>query len=404
MMAMDTTQTMDLTQAMQTLKWLDEERLKDKATIATLQEQAQGQEKKLAQQAAQIQELQATLAGVQGVLSKVTAFERMVSEYREELILQMDQRQETLRKERAEATRLRQIEYEALTTNLSRLEKDLRVLPQYDEQLNTLRAENQRLSEVLQRTRVEIKELGKSADEPVKAVAYLEEQRRADNRRIVDLEHDTAELHKRIEAMAPKLPLLEETLGKQKARIQEAIQETKKYEKPIEELRVSDFQREQKMKQYLDQAEQVAQEMKRIREQTQGFMEQRQEVKRELAKLEPFQARLEKRQNEVVEMQRVSENRIRRQWEEWQDGQDKQQKKRAIVTEERWRQQGEVNEAHKKWLETLQSSAKLHENQLDTLWEARRADAMRGLKDVQDDYEAVTSQVDEQLAVLRGEQ
>ena len=403
-MAMDTTQTMDLTQAMQTLKWLDEERLKDRATIATLQEQTKEQEGKLAQQGAQIQELQAALARVQGVLSRVTEFERMVSEYKDELILQMDQREETRRKERVEATRLRQIEYETLTTNQSRLEKELRVLPQYDERLNALRAEYQRLNEIIERTGVTVKELGKRSDDRVKAVAYLEEQRRADNRRIVDLEHDTTDLHKRIEAMAPKLPLLEETLGKQRVRIQEAIQETKKYEKPIEELRVSDFQREQKMKQYLDQAEQVAQEMKRIREQTQGFMEQRQEVKRELAKLPPFQARLEKRQNEVAEMQRVAENRIRRQWEEWQDEQDKQQKKRDVITEERWRQQGEVNEADKKWLETLQSSAELQGDQLDALWEARRADAIRELKNVQDDYEALTSQVDEQLAVLRGEQ
>ena len=51
-MAMNTSQTTDVTQAMQTLKWLDEERLKDKATIATLQERVQGQELQLSQQAA----------------------------------------------------------------------------------------------------------------------------------------------------------------------------------------------------------------------------------------------------------------------------------------------------------------------------------------------------------------
>ncbi len=402
-MAMNATQTMDLTQAMQTLKWLDEERRKDKATVATMQERVQSQELQLAQQAAQIQELQTALAGIQGVLSKVTEFEQMISNYKTELILQMDQREETRRKERAESERLRQIEYEALSVNLNQMEKDLRILPRYDEELNAHRAESQRLSEALQRLEVTVADLNKRSDDRVQAVTYLEEQRRADNRRIVDLEYDTTELHKRLGTLTTKFPLLEDTLQKQKTRIEEAIQETKKLEKPIEELRISDFQREQKMKQYLDQGERVAQEMERIREQTQGFIGHQQLVKRALDKLEGFQARLEKRQNEVAEMQRVAENRVKRQWEEWQERQEKQQKKRDVVVEQRQRLQEQTNEEHLKHLDTLQATVELHCAQLGTLWETRRADATRALKSVQDDYEALTAQADAQLSILRGE-
>jgi len=403
-MAMNTTQTMDLTQAMQTLKWLDEERLKDKATIAALQERVQGQAQQFAQQTAQIQELRTALAGVQGVLSKVTEFEQMISNYKNELILQMDRREETQRKEQAEAGRLRRIEYETLTTNLNRLEKDMRVLPRYDEELNALRAENQRLNEAIPPLGIAITDLSKRSDDRMQAVTYLEEQRRADNRRIADLESDTTELHRRIESLISKLPLLEEMVQKQGPRIEEAIQEVKKYDKPIEELRISDFQREQKMKQYLDQGEQVAQELERVRAQTQGFIEQQQLAKRALDRLKSFQARMEKRQNEVAEMQRVAENRIKRQWEEWQDKQEKQQKKRDVITEERWRKQEQVNTGHIKFLDTLQSATELHRNQLDTLWEARRADATRALKNIQDDHEALTAQTDAQLSILRGGQ
>jgi len=401
---MDTTQAMDLTQAMQTIRWLDEERRKDKATIAALEEQAQTHEQQLAQQAAQVQELQTSLAGVRGVLSQVTDFRQLISNYRDELVLQMDQREETRRKEQAESDRLRRMEYETLTTNLNRLEKEMRVLPQYDEELNARRAETQRLNEAIQRLDTAVADLGQRSDERVKSVTYLEEQRRADNRRISDLEQDSTDLHRRLETLNKKLPLLEDTLRKQTTRIEEAIQETKKYEKPIEELRISDFQREQKMKQYLDQGEQVAREMERIRTQTQGFLEQQQLVKRALEKQERFQARLEKRQNEVTEMQRVSEDRLRRQWEEWQDEQDKQQKKRDVVTGERWRQQGQTNDEHSKRLNALHSAANLHRTQLDTLWETRRSDATNLLQAAQDIYEALVGPIDEQLTALRSEQ
>jgi len=401
---MDTTQTMDLTQAMQTIRWLDEERRKDKATIAALEEQAQTHEQQLAQQAARIQELQTSLAGVRGVLSQVTEFQQLISNYRDELVLQMDQREETRRKEQAESDRLRRMEFETLTTNLNRLEKELRVLPQYDEELNARRAETQRLNVAIQRLDTAVSDVSQRSDERVKSVTYLEEQRRADNRRISDLEQDSTDLHRRLETLNKKLPLLEDTLRKQTTRIDEAVQETKKYEKPIEELRISDFQREQKMKQYLDQGEQVAREMERIRTQTQGFLEQQQLVKRALEKLERFQARLEKRQNEVAEMQRVSEDRLRRQWEEWQDEQDKQQKKRDVVTGERWRQQGQTNDEHSKRLNALRSAADLHRAQLDTLWETRRSDATNLLQAAQDIYEALVGPIDEQLTALRSEQ
>jgi len=401
MMAMDVTQEMDLTQAMQTLKWLDEERRKDKATIATLQERLQGQEQQAAQQVARVQELQTAVSGIQSVLSRVTEFEQMISSFKNELVFRMDQREETRRKEAAETERLRRIEYEALISNLNRLEKDLRVLPGYDEELNAGRAEDQRLSEALQRLTEQVADLSKRSDDRVQAVTYLEEQRRADNRRIVDLEHDTTGQRKKIDAQAAKLPLLEEMVQKQRPLIEEAIQETKKLEKPIEELRVSDFQREQSMKQYLDQGEQVAQEMERIRTQTQGFIEQQQLVKRALEKSESFRARMEKRQNEVAEMQRLAEDRVKRQWEEWQVERAKQQRKRDILIEEAWRQQERTDTEHLERLDALGSATELQHAQLDILWEARRADVIRKLEAVQDEYEALTAQADAQLGILR---
>jgi len=403
-MATNTTQTLELTQALQTIKWLDEERRRDKATIATLQEQVQGLDRQLAQQGAQIQETQTALAGAQSVLSQVTEFQRLVSNYRDEIVLQMDQREETRRKEQIESDRLRRMEYEALTSNLNRLEKELGILSRWEEDMIAFRAETRRLNEAFQRLDVSLADLSQRSDDRVQAVTYLEEQRRADNRRISDLEQDATELHKRIEIVNKKVPLLEDTLRKQTTRIDEAVQETKKYEKPIEELRISDFQREQKMKQYVDQGEHVSREMERIREQTQGFIEQQQLVKRALGKLEPFQARLEKRQNEVAEMQRVAEDRLKRQWEEWQDKQDKQQKKRDVITEERWREQGRTNDEHLKRLDALRSEADMHRDQLDTLWELRRSDTTSLLKSTQEKYEADTRLIDEHLSTLHHKQ
>jgi chromosome segregation ATPase len=403
-MAMNVTQAMDLTQAMQTLKWMDEERRRDKVAIAALEERIQGQDERLAQQTAQIQDLRTALSQVQGVLSKVTEFEQMVSNFKTEMVLQMDSRDETRRKEQTESERLRRIEYEAMVANLNRLEREMRVLPQYDESLDSLRVETKRLSEVLQTIDVTVTDLGKRLEEPVRAVTYLEEQRRADNRRITELEQDLPDVSQRIDVLDKRFPLLEEVIQKQRVRIDAAVEETRKYEQPIEELRVSDFQREQKMRQYLDQGEQVSQEMERIRTQTQAFIEQQQEVKRAISALEKFKVRIERRQDEMAEKQRLADEYIQRQWEEWQTARSKEQKKREVIIEERWRRQEQTNTEYMKRLDNQKSIDEMHRAQLDALWESLRADATSLLKAAQDVYEALVAPVDEQLTILRSEQ
>jgi chromosome segregation ATPase len=404
MMAMNVTQSMELTQAMQTLKWLDEERRKDKASIATLQEREQNLELQLAQQAAQLQELQRELTGIQGVISRVSGFEEIVTMHKSELLLEMDNREQTRRKELAESERLRRIEYETLTTNLNQLERELRVLPQYDEGLNTLRAENQRLNEVFQHLDVDLADLRKRVEDPLQAITYLEEQRRADTLRIAAVEDDLPDVRKRVETLAQKFPGLEEAIQKQRVRIDDAVQETKKYEQPIEELRVSDFQREQKLKKYLDQGAQVAQEMERLRQQTQGFVEQQQLVNRALSALDKFKMRIERRQDEIVERQRLTDEQIQQRWEEWQVARAKEQKKREVIIEERWRQQEQTNVDLRKHTADLNVLIKAHRSQLDALWESLRADANSLLKAAQDVYETLIAPIDEQLTTLRSEQ
>lgn len=402
-MAVDVVQAMDMNQAIQTIKWLDEERRKDKATIATLQERVQAQVQKIAQQDTQIQELVSAVANIEGMLRRVEGFDSIVTAHKSELLLQMDQRDEARRKELAESDRLRRIEYEALTDHLHRLDRELQVLPRYDEALTALRAENHRLSEGLQRVTEQASDLSKRSDERVQAVTYLEEQRRADNRRLVEVERDLPGLFKRIEAAAQKLLPLEEAIQKQKTRIDELASQSNKYDKPIEELRVSDFQREQKMKQYLDQGEAVAKELERVREQAQGFIEQQQAAKRYLRNLDTFQVRIEKRQTEVSEMQRLAEERLRKQWEEWEQDQSQQRKKWETLVDERWKRQETWNDETKKRVDVIPPVLEQHAAQLKALWESRREDATSVLAAAQIVYDAILAPVDDQLAILRGE-
>jgi hypothetical protein len=147
----------------------------------------------------------------------------------------------------------------------------------------------------------------------------------------------------------------------------------------------------------------VAKEMERILLQTQGFIEQQQAVKRTLDKAETFQARIEKRQNEVAEMQRLAEDRVKRQWEEWQNVQEKDRKKRQIVLDEQWRAQENTNQAVVERIKPIEAQTKVHQQQLEVLFDSHRMDAHRDLEASQGAVERAEQAFTQARQALRGE-
>jgi hypothetical protein len=127
-------------------------------------------------------------------------------------------------------------------------------------------------------------------------------------------------------------------------------------------------------------------------------------VKRALAALEKFKARIERRQDEMAERQRVAEERIERQWDEWQAARAKEMKKHEMIVEQRWQEQERTDVSQEGRLETLEALAPVYREQLRALWETHRADASALLSAAQDVYEELVAPIDEQLALLRGEQ
>ncbi|HEC35522.1 MAG TPA: hypothetical protein ENI39_03185 [Anaerolineae bacterium] len=265
--------------------------------------------------------------------------------------------------------------------------------------MDAVQAEDRRLNEALQRLETTVADLGKRSDDRVQAVTYLEEQRRADNRRIAALEAETTELRKRAEAADAKVLLLEEIVRKEHARLEERLKQIKEFGKVVEELRVADFRRQQQSRKWADQAKEIRQEMERLREERQRFAEQYRQAKRALEMLETFQARVETRQNEVAEMQRLAEDRLKRQWEEWQAAREKERRRWELTVEEQWKQQERTNKDHAARLEGLQEQAAIHWQHIQAIQEAILSQAHVILEASQ----SWAEEIQERIQAIRGE-
>ena len=379
---------MNLSQATQMLTWLDEERRRDKAELAKLQQRVESQTAEIAEQARSIQELEGSLARTRAQLTKFSQLEKAIEQLRTELVLLVEQNEERRRKAELDAERVRQLERGSQTRTLGEIRKELQKLPRYEEELQLRKAEDQRLGEVLLSLQQQITDFGRDLENRTRDIPYLQEQPRQNAKRIAELQQETPELFKRTEEQATKLQLLEELVRKNDQRIREldlaASQLGQKQAEFFESLRQSEQDRERQMTEWAEQMEEQRQQMKRYEVQMRQATELHQENKQALAALEKFEERIKQEQAEVAELQRLAEKRQKHQLEEWQAENEKRWKTNLLIWEQHWRTQGRWNEETAARFVPLEEATKANRTQVMALWQTWEDYARRQIGEMQE--------------------
>jgi len=392
---------MELSQLEQMVHWLDQERKKDKVLIATLQERSEQQALTIEAQARDLEALLRELGQLGADIRRTDDYPAMIEKTHRDLTAAVEELKAIQRREKMESERLRRAEIEALSQEVITVDERYRPTLRYPEMLEARAVGEQRLQTQLQQLTGSVADLTKRTDDRLQAVVYLEEQRRADTRRVAAVEGDLPPLRKSVDEFNAKLLRLEDSIRKLPARVEEAIQIAKSYDPKIEELRVADFQREQRVRQYLDQAAQVQAEVTRLVEQTQKYALLFNQNKQALDALESFRVRLEKRQNEIAEMQRLNEERLKREWEEWQSAFARDWQKRLVTEEDRWRREDLMDQRFTEHFAQLDETSKLYFDELAALWEELRQLADRWGNLVRDKVLADQEMPAQRLKALR---
>lgn len=392
---------MEITQLEQMIRWLDEERKRDKTTIAALQERLEQQIQVIQTQAVEIEHLRQDLATVETDLRRTDAYPGMIETTQRDLSGTIEALKAQTRREKLESDQSRRADTELLNAAVADLEKRIRPMLRYEEQLEARAAGEQRLQGQVQTVTNALADFSKRTEDRLQSIVYLEEQRRADTRRITEVEGELPGLRKRMDESIGRFARLEDTIRKIPTRVDEAIEIAKSYDPRIEALRVADFQREQRVKKYLEQAEIVEGEVQRLVEQTQKYSLLYNQNKQALDGLVAFEERLEKRQNEIAEMQRLTEERLLRQWEEWQTAFARDWQKRMVTEEDRWRRQDLADQRVMQLLAESDQQAAMHFQEITALWEELLASVERWNRSISDAVKPGQAAPSEHLKELR---
>jgi hypothetical protein len=218
----------------------------------------------------------------------------------------------------------------------------------------------------------ELNALSQEVEGKLRRVPFLEEGRQQDTKRIARLQQESLEALKRIEQHGSRLQMFEDAIKRQE-------RDTGELKGVIAQLRIA--QREFIQSQLLE-TEEVKRKMAewtetleanvkkidgfsaRMQEFTEMFREDRQVVEN----IERFQELINREQAQVAELQRLAEERQKRELEQWQEDNEKKWRKELLRWDHQWGEQAKRNKDIAEQFVGIEERLAQHRIEIDAAW------------------------------------
>jgi chromosome segregation ATPase len=330
---------METKQTSQMVSWLDEERRKDKALITKLEERAAAQATLLEDQARRIQSLEGDLAAMQANTISVTMFDEMISRVRIELTTALEQFDARRASSDQDMKKLRDMDREAMNKALDEMREE--TLARIERELQPRKAEEERLSRIAVELQSYADNLSKGFEEFERTLSFLEEQRRQDTRRLSDANSELNEMNKRIEGQQAKLELLEDLSRRNERTVEEVTKTLADFKQQrqewLEQEALAAQERERATGDLLRRIDAFGEDMTAFAKQFENWADTYRAMKKHVEDFDRLADRVDRRLNEVTEVQRLSEDRFRQEWEEFLQDDQKRWRQFTLTNEEAWR-------------------------------------------------------------------
>lgn len=401
---------MDIAQLAQTVNWLDEEHRRDRAEIARLQQQVESQTADIVEQARRIQELEGRLASTHAQLGRFTQLEQQIQNVKTEFALLVEREEEVRAQAVREVERTRLNDREALTREIGEVRRELPRIGRVEETVKVRKAEEERLIEMIMSGRNQVNLLAKEIEDRTRQIPFLAEQRSSDSKRVAQLQQETVELFKRSEAQVGRLGVVEEAtrrLATETEKWRPVFTQIREEQQTfMERIRLETVERLSVLSRWQEVIDDQRAIVAKGIEQIQDF-EQRIEVARRAAQtVNDFQQVMRRDQAQVQELQRLAEERVRREMDEFREDYEKLRRKEDLRQEHLWREQEKYNKDVVENFPPILHDLKVHEELLRQLWKLQESYGARSLSAAQawlDGLQEALQERDEQMKVMEDE-
>ncbi len=333
---------MEIEQVIKRLDWLEDEFRKDRSEIDAVEERLVVLEGNVAAANQQYKELNGELTRISAVLGRVDKFESDLGQQRLEVNRTIDEIEKHRAEREREIEEVHRTQLEGVNSHIIELRKSLDMIPKLDAGLQARIDEDYRLSRLIDEGKQRIQDMQREDEDRIRAHRLLDEGQRRDSKRLTDLQGEVVSLRKRLDEQRGKLDLSADSIRKVEVKVNEVgtlLAERQETQAAfMEKQSLKDVERDRVWKGWEARFETVEKQTVELDSQLQGLEEARRSVKRAQETVETITERMERRINEITEMQRLAEERFRQEWVTFKADDQKRWTNYSLNQEEQYRE------------------------------------------------------------------
>jgi chromosome segregation ATPase len=309
---------MELDQILKHVEWLDDERRKDKDVIARQEDRLAALEGNIMAAHQQIKDLSGEITRLSAIIARMDQYDEALLQQRIEANRQFEEIDRQVKKREEEVEKVRRVEMRAIESNVADIRKELEPIAGLKRSLQARVEEEVRLGRAIDDLRVKTQDMRRSEEEYSRTYRLIEDGRRQDAKRLVDLIGEVTALRKRMDEQRGQSELLASNFRKVEARLNEVVAaEGERRETQtafLDKQNLMQVERDRIWKEWGTRFEAIEVYGKDVETQLQLLESAQHVITRDKEALDELTQRVERRINEITEIQRLAEERFRQEW------------------------------------------------------------------------------------------
>lgn len=339
------------------VSWLDEQRRKDALEVSRLEELLEALNESARQQSQQLRDLAGEVARIPALEARIRQFDETIANHRSEILQQLDTQDERRIAREKQLESLRSIDQKKVVEEVDELRNKLKALDRIDEALNVRRREELRISRTMDGIETKINQATTASENEQRTVSGIKEAGEKNNQRINELENRGSSVSKSVDELRSLINSLEDQLQKLSARAEvvelgeRELRQSQNLWMEQQAARLAEFERawiawEKRFADFEIQSDD-------LKERIESYEETHRSLRLLRDELNDVVERLNRRIEEVSEIQRLSEDRFKQEWSTFQADIQKRWSSFKLSSEEQWKEHGRKHETNSDQLEQL---------------------------------------------------
>jgi chromosome segregation ATPase len=300
------------------LEWLDSERQKDKKLIVDLQHSIEDLQSVLQKQNADVKKVELTAKSFSPLPSRIESIGEEISAFKTDLSKKITDLEKSTSSAGKKVEKSQKEDVNQLLKRLDEIQLEIKPFYELKKTLQTRVEEEFRINQKVENVANGISELRTLLEETQHQISLTQAERNQESKRITDLQLETSAFKNRIEEVRNFIDLDKEALRKVDKKIDDLLATEKERKKTqsafLEKVSLEQVEKNAQWKDWQQKNDELKSLGASINDKMLEFNEAIRTINKAQNEFEGVNDRINRRINEITEMNRLSDERFRQEW------------------------------------------------------------------------------------------